>query len=362
MKTVVLLGAGKIGRMVAEMLGKQGRPDYKLRIGDASSDSAKRLAELIGDTVEDARKIDFTNAAALDQLMAGADAVISCAPYYCNPLIAERAAHGKLHYFDLTEDVRVTDQVVKIARDADTAFIPQCGLAPGFITIVAVHLLKPLVDVSKLRLRVGALPRFPGNMLKYNLSWSTEGLINEYCQPCEVVIDHELRSVQPLENLEELTIDGVRYEAFNTSGGLGTLADSLKGKVRNVNYKSLRYPGHNYLLKFLLDDLRMRDRQDVLAEIFEECLPITFKDQIVIYASAIGTYRGRLTEDVYARTIYHQKIDGQNWSGIQITTAAGVCGVIDLLFKGKLPNKGLVRMEDVEYDDFITNRFGKHYA
>ncbi len=358
MKTIVLFGAGKIGRMVASMLASSG--DYRLRIGDAIEAAVERMATAYPEARAEA--IDFGQAADLDRLMAGADAAISCAPFHCNPLIAERARAGGLHYLDLTEDVEVTSQVMDLAKDADTAFIPQCGLAPGFITIVAKHLLGEMKDVTDLRMRVGALPRYPDNRLKYNLTWSTEGLINEYCQPCEVILDHEVREVQPLENIEELIIDGARYEAFNTSGGLGTLAQTLKGKVRNVSYKSIRYPGHNHLIKFLLEDLRMKDRLDALREIFDDCLPTTFRDQIVIFVGATGHYRGRLTTNVYARTIYHQQIDDQNWSGIQITTAAGICAVLDLLLAGDLPQKGFIRQEQVDYDRFIANRFGRYYA
>ena len=364
MNTIVLLGAGKIGRMVAYMLGKLGNGDYSLRVGDASQAGLDALGELIGDAAPVREVIDFGDANALDSLMRGADAVISCAPFHCNPTIAERALHNELHYLDLTEDVEVTDQVAAIAErpDCKTAFVPQCGLAPGFITIVAMHLMKPMSEVTDLRLRVGALPRYPANMLKYNLTWSTEGLINEYCRPCEVVRNHELTTVQPLENLEEIIVDGVEYEAFNTSGGLGSLAETIKADVRNVDYKSLRFPGHNHLIKFLLNDLRMQDEQKELAEIFDRCLPGTFKDQIVIFVSATGMFRDRLTENVYASTVYHREIDGQNWSGIQITTSAGVCGVLDMLFAGDLPQRGFVRMEDVDYDKFITNRYGQFYA
>ena len=91
-------------------------------------------------------------------------------------------------------------------------------------------------------------------------------------------------------------------------------------------------------------------------------LPTTYKDQIVIFVTAIGQQAGRLTENVFARTVYHQEIDGENWSGIQITTAAGVCGVVDLLFEGALPQSGFVRMEDINYHDFLKNRFGAYYA
>jgi saccharopine dehydrogenase-like NADP-dependent oxidoreductase len=358
MKKIVVLGAGKIGRMVAHFLGHCG--DYQLRIGDVAADAVKLATGQVKNS--EGRAVDFSSASDLDQLMAGADAVISCAPFHCNPLIATRAKAKGLHYLDLTEDVEVTKEVMELAKDAGTAFIPQCGLAPGFITITAVHLIKDMTDVTDLRMRVGALPRYPSNMLKYNLTWSTEGLINEYCQPCELIEHGQLRTVPPLEGLETITIDGVEYEAFNTSGGLGTLAQTLQGKVANVDYKSLRYPGHNYLVRFLLHDLQMRDNQEMLARIFERCLPTTFQDQIVIFVSATGTYHGRLTERTYARTVHHQEIDGQNWSGIQITTAAGVCAVLDLLLQGRLPNRGFVRQEQVDYRDFVANRFGRYYA
>ncbi len=358
MKAIALIGAGKIGRMVAHFLGGCG--DYTIRVVDGS----QTAIDLICSRAENCtgKVSDFTSASALDEVMQGTDAVISCAPYHCNPLIAERAKANKVHYFDLTEDVKVTDKVLALAEGATTAFAPQCGLAPGFITIVAKHLVQPMTKVTDLRLRVGALPRYPDNRLKYNLTWSTEGLINEYCQPCEVVLDGKLTTVQPLENLEDITLDGVRYEAFNTSGGLGSLAETLKEHVRNVSYKSIRYPGHNYLLKFLLEDMRMKDAPEALAAMWDRTLPATFNDQIVIFVTAIGEFADRLTENVFARTIYHQEIDGENWSGIQITTAAGVCAVVDLLFQHKLPQQGFVKMEDVDYRDFITNRFGRYYA
>ncbi len=358
MKRIVLLGAGKIGRMVAHLLGNCG--DYALRVGDSAADAVTRLTEAVPNTEGGA--IDFTSEKDLDAVMKGATAVISCAPFHCNPTIAARAKANGLHYLDLTEDVEVTREVTELARDAKTAFIPQCGLAPGFITITAVHLIRDMTEVSDLRMRVGALPRYPSNMLKYNLTWSTEGLINEYCQPCEVISNGELATVKPLEGLEEIALDGIEYEAFNTSGGLGTLAQTLLGKVRNVDYKSLRYPGHNYLMRFLMADLQMRDNPDMLARIFERCLPTTFQDQVVIFVSATGMYRGRLTERTYARTVLHQVIDGHNWSGIQITTAAGVCGVLDLLMSGRLPTAGFVRQEQVDYREFIANRFGRYYA
>ncbi len=358
MHQIAIIGAGKIGRMTTHMLATCG--DYQVRVADsvaASIDHLKKNYPAI-----DGRVFDFHDATSLDSLLKGCTAVISCAPFHCNPLIAERARAHKVHYLDLTEDVAVTKRVLELSHGAETAFIPQCGLAPGFITIVATHLIAPMTEVTDLRLRVGALPRFPDNQLRYNLTWSTEGLINEYCNPCESLVDGRITAVPAMEHCESIVIDGVEYEAFNTSGGLGTLADTLKGRVRNVNYKTIRFPGHNRLMRFLLDDLHMRDHREELGRIFERALPTTYQDQIVIFVSATGQYRGRLTERTYAKTIFHKVMDNENWSGIQITTAAGGCAVLDLLLQGKIPTRGFVRMEQVSYDDFIANRFGKHYA
>ncbi|MCY2956610.1 MAG: saccharopine dehydrogenase NADP-binding domain-containing protein [Planctomycetota bacterium] len=358
MKTVAILGAGKIGKMVCHLL--QGCDDYSVRVGDAFAGSVSAIGKAYPKV--QASVVDFDNAASLDAILKGAYAVVSCAPYHCNPLIAERAKAASAHYFDLTEDVNVTHKVVQLASGSKSAFVPQCGLAPGFITMVATHLMRQLDTVRDLRLRVGALPRFPSNQLQYNLTWSTEGLINEYCNPCEAVDNGKQVLVPPLEQLERLTIEGVEYEAFNTSGGLGTLAKSLSGKVNNLNYKTIRYPGHCELLKFLLHDLLMRHHKDELVKIFDRAIPATQNDQIVIFVCAIGEQNGKLTELTYAKTVRDQQIDGKHWTGIQVTTAAGITGVLDMMATGKLPTSGLVKMEDVNYEAFLQNRFGKYFA
>src|SRR5213079_3198697 len=135
-------------------------------------------------------------------------------------------------YFDLTEDVATSDAVAEIAECAAEGqiFMPQCGLAPGFISIVANDLVDWFERIETVKMRVGALPQFPTGELKYNLTWSTDGLINEYCNPCEAIIDGDLRESLALEEIEAFSLDGVAYEAFNTSGGLGTLCETLSGR------------------------------------------------------------------------------------------------------------------------------------
>ena len=359
MKTIAILGAGKIGRMVAHLLGSCG--DYRVRVSDLSAEHAKSATAHLKDA--EAATVDFADAKSIDGAVKGADAVISCAPFACNARIADSAKAHRAHYFDLTEDVKVTEYTSQLARGADTAFVPQCGLAPGFITIAANHLIAGMDPIHEVRLRVGALPRFPSNRLKYNLTWSTDGLVNEYLNPCNALVDGEEVKLPPLENVERLMIDGIEYEAFNTSGGLGSFGTTLKARnARNANYKTMRFPGHAELIKLLAYDLRLAEKRELWKQLFDDAIPTTAQDQVVIYVSAVGDVAGVRTERTYANTILHRELDGRPWTAIQITTAAGVTAVADLLLQGKLPQKGLVRQEQVSFTDFIANRFGRLYA
>jgi saccharopine dehydrogenase-like NADP-dependent oxidoreductase len=287
--------------------------------------------------------------------------VISALPFFLNPGVAEACAEAGVHYFDLTEDVATTRAVRKVASGSKTAFVPQCGLAPGFISIVGHHLATKFDSLRQVHMRVGALPQFPANALKYNLTWSTDGLINEYCNPCEAIHDSRAVELMPLEGLEHFSLDGIDYECFNTSGGLGTLVETLDGKVESLNYKTVRYPGHCAVMKMLLEDLRLRERRHLLKDIMEQSLPITHQDVVLIFVTATGMREGRLTQESYAKKIYAKEIRGHLMSAIQITTAAGICAMVDLMFDGQLPQQGFVRQEMCDLAPFLKNRFGKHY-
>ncbi len=255
-----------------------------------------------------------------------------------------------------------TRRVTQLAADAACAFIPQCGLAPGFITIVAHDLARRFDTLQDVRMRVGALPQFPSNALNYNLTWSTDGVINEYCEPCEAIVDGCRRETAPLEECEEFSLDGVTYEAFNTSGGLGTLCETLAGKVRNLNYRTIRYPGHAAIMKALLNDLGLRHRRPVLKDILENALPTTLQDVVIVFVTVSGWRGGRLVQETYAHKVYAAPVAGRMRSAIQITTASGVCAVLDMLARGELPQVGLIRQEDIALPAFLANRFGRYYA
>lgn len=356
---ILLLGAGKIGRAITRFLSGSG--DYDLTVADYSQDALDKIAVGFDGPTQ---QVDATNAEQLKEVMADKRIVISALSYSFNPLIAEVALGTGTSYFDLTEDVETTRKVRAVSERAgeNQIFMPQCGLAPGFISIVANHLTKGFDSLETVRMRVGALPQFPSNALKYNLTWSTDGLINEYCNPCEAIHEGELIDVLPLEGLEHFSMDGVRYEAFNTSGGLGTLCESLNGKVRELNYRTVRYMGHRDIAALLVNELRLSQRRDLLKDILEASIPVTYQDVVITFTTVSGMRNGQLAQQTDARKIYHQDIDGEHWSAIQITTAGGICAVVDLFVDGKLPSSGFVRQEDVTFEDFIENRFGSYYA
>jgi saccharopine dehydrogenase-like NADP-dependent oxidoreductase len=357
MKKIVVVGAGKIGSTIAALLGAS--QDYAVTVVDASQAA---LASIKAGPGVQAKVLDVTDPVALRAALEGQFAVLSAAPFHLTTSIAEAAVAAGVHYLDLTEDVASTRRVRELADTARSALIPQCGLAPGFVSIVAADLCRRFDSLHSVRMRVGALPQFPSNALNYNLTWSTDGVINEYCEPCEAIVEGVLRQVPPLAEHEEFSLDGVTYEAFNTSGGLGTLCETLQGKVTNLNYKTIRYPGHAAIMKALLNDLRLRDRRGVLKDILENALPTTMQDVVIVFVTVSGQREGRLMQETYAHKVYSHVVGGVLRSAIQITTAAGICTVLDLLANGRLPAQGFVRQEDIALGDFLGNRFGNAYA
>jgi len=359
MHEILLLGAGKIGRSIAKLLGHSG--DYRVLVGDVDEHALVRLVGIPNVTT---RRVDVTDDGSLRAAMRGRASVLSACSFAVNPGIARAALSEGLSYFDLTEDVATTRAVRELSAKARPGqiFMPQCGLAPGFIAIAGHHLAQPFTRLDEVRLRVGALAQFPTGELKYNLTWSTDGLINEYCNPCEVIHDGRMLEVLPLEGLEHFSLDGIDYEAFNTSGGLGTLWESLAGKVRNLDYKTVRYRGHRDLMAFLVNELRLSSRRELLKDILEHAVPGTVQDVVLVFVTVTGWKDGAFTQVTDARKIYHDVLFGEAWSGIQITTAASLCAVVDLHHAGALPATGFVRQEQVELSAFLANRFGRYYT
>jgi len=360
MHKVIILGSGNIGFTAVLLLLKS--KDYDVTV---VARNKKRLAFVKTALGVKTIKHDLENKKSFHDLLKGFDSVISALPFYLNVSVAKAALKVGLNYFDFTEDVKTTNAIKKIALNAkkNQVFIPQCGLAPGFISILAYSLYKKFDEVKSVKMRVGALPKNPSNKILYNLTWSTDGLINEYSNECFAIKNQELVTIQPLEGLEKFSLDGLEYEAFNTSGGLGTLCETLKDKVVELNYKTIRYKGHREYMDFLINDLYLgkKKRRAILKEILEYAIPTTKQDVVLIFCSVIGIKNGKLQQITDVRKIYNDTLEGHELSSIQITTASGLCAVLDLVVNKKLKKSGFIKQEEINISDFFNNRFGKAY-
>ena len=352
-QNILILGAGKIGSTIADMAAE---------LHEATVTLADMQPPPGGDPQIRPLQLDIKDDAALTRALQQHSVVINALPFFCAERVARAAARQGVHYFDLTEDVAAMRAIQDMAAQARSVLMPQCGLAPGLIGMLGGHLAQQFDELFDLQLRVGALTRHATNALRYHFTWSVDGVINEYCKPCNTIVNGQPMLVPPLEGVEALILDGENFEAFNTSGGLGTLCETLEGKVRTLNYRTIRYPGHAAIMKALLNDLRLRDRRDVLKDILENAVPSTTQDVVIIFVTVAGWREGRLVQETYARKIYSAMIGGQVRSAIQITTASSLAAMLDLLAQGKLPQRGFLRQEDVKLAEFLGNRFGAVYA
>lgn len=359
MHNICLFGAGKIGEAITALFSLSGR--YKIKVCDIDE---RRASEVAGAWKNaEAAKLDLSSGASMENLLKGSDAVLSALPFHCNIPVAEAAVKCGVNYFDLTEDVSVTKAVQKLAASAKTVLMPQCGLAPGFISIAAFDLARGFDSIESIKMRVGALPLYPSNSLKYSLTWSTDGLINEYGNLCDAIIEGKRIQVLPLEGYEKFSLDGVEYEAFNTSGGLGTLADQFEGKVKELTYKTCRYPGHRDLVAFLMNELKLNHDRETLKRIFENSIPGTTQDKCLIFVEVRGLSKGKLSQKTYANNVHNREVGGKHLTAIQLTTAAGICAPVDLFLTGELGKKsGFIRSEEIPLNLFLKNEFGRHYA
>jgi saccharopine dehydrogenase-like NADP-dependent oxidoreductase len=353
-KKVAVVGAGKIGELIVALLSQR----YDVYVFDQDLKRAK----LTAGRAAHAAQVNAHNEASLVRLLKGKDLVINSCPHFMNLPIARAAYKAGASYLDLSEDVKTGKEIQKLAKRTGGYFVPRCGVAPGFIQIIASHMMRSYEEVERASLRVGALPENPTNALKYNLTWSTDGLINEYGNPCEAIENGTYKLLQPLEGYERLVIDGVEFEAFNTSGGLGTLAHSRNGKIKNLTYKTLRYLGHRDLMQFLLFDLKLNEYRAILKQVLESAVPTTNQDMVVVLCCVEGKRNGILTQQTYTKTVRHGDLFGKHWSAIQIITASSAASVADLVLTERLPHRGYVRQEEIDFGAFCATPFGKVFS
>lgn len=347
---VAVFGLGKVGELVAVMLGESG---FKV----VGYDAAPRT-----DLDFEVKPLDVQDAAGLTESLRGVDAVVSCLPYHLNIDVAEAAYAAGTHYFDLTEDVPTTNRVIELAGDSPrSVFAPQCGLAPGLIGIIGASIAKTFDEVRSIELKVGALPQNPTGLLGYAINWSPEGVVNEYLNDCEVLRQGHRQMVPAMTEKERVFIGGIELEAALTSGGLGTMCETYEGNVHRLDYKTMRYPGHFDQMHFLFDELNLRDQRELVGRMLVDAKPPVNDDVVYIHAAVEGVKAGSPFRENHVRAYKPINISGRVWRAISWTTAASAVSVVELVADGVLKDSGFIRQEDITLDALFSTQAGRHF-
>ena len=348
MENILVLGMGKVGSLVGLLLSK----NFKVKTID------QKLPHYDYDFPFECIQADVTDLIWMKKEMAKYHAVVSALPYFLNKNIA-KLAHGLgIHYFDLTEDVPTTKFIQGLQKTAKKILAPQCGLAPGFIGIVGRDLCDSFDRLRDIELRVGALPRFPNGQLAYSFTWSPYGVINEYLNDAEAILNGKRKLVPSLQGFEHINIEGQEFEAFTTSCGLGTLCETYEGKVDTLNYKTIRYPGHGKLMRFLIYELILKNDTKQLEQILSNAKPPVEEDVVYVYAIVEGWHNETLSRKEYYKAFYPIEIEGRKWRAISWTTAASIVAVIELVAAKELAQKGFLKQEEIPFNKFLKTPTG----
>ncbi|MBI3962865.1 MAG: saccharopine dehydrogenase NADP-binding domain-containing protein [Deinococcus sp.] len=353
-RTPLVVGMGRVGSLIALLLS-----DLGMQVAGVDMHRGPSIPDNVEFT-----HADVTDPHTLARLCQGRDAVIACLPYPLILGVAQVAHAAGLHYFDLTEDVATTQAIRTLAASAGAVMIPQNGLAPGFIGMLGAYLAQQFDPgtLRQLKLRVGALPQHPTGQLGYAVNWSPEGLLRSYTTLCDVLVRGQRHQVPALSDPEILRIGGVTYEAFTTSGGLGTMAETYEGSVETLDYKSLRYPGHLAAMHRLLEELRFQEAPGELVQRIRLALPPDEADWVLVHASAQGHKHGALQTQALVLEYRPIAIGQRPWTAIAWTTAASLVAVVALVRRGTLPQQGFVKQEDIPLRAWLKTTAGRLFA
>jgi lysine 6-dehydrogenase len=251
---MLVLGAGLQGSACAYDLLQDAAVEQVL-LGDVSFD---QLPGFLDRYRADPRlrlvQLDARDADAVRAVMQGASACMNALPYYFNLPMAALAVEAGAHYCDLggnTAIVREQLQLDALARDRGVSVIPDCGLAPGMVNILAEAGIQALDEVDSVRIRVGGLPQRPEPPLNYQIVYSLHGVLDYYTTPSWVLRHGQPTQVDALSEVEPVDFEPPvgTLEAFHTAGGLSTMADRYGGRIPTMEYKTLRYPGHAHIMR-----------------------------------------------------------------------------------------------------------------
>ncbi len=360
MDKIFIAGAGGIGRAAALLILDAQNWDCEVVIGDVSETQLEEAATWIQKGIGKKDEVgifhmpDVNDIAAYEELLSDFDVLLDCLPGKMAPAMARLCLEYGLHYANLTEYVNETQEIEKIAADAESGFILQTGLAPGYVNLLALHLIELFRKrygngkLDRLSMRVGALTQYTESPHFYGFTWSSIGVATEYIKDSEAVRNHEIVRLPSLSEPETLIINGKHYEADLTSGGAADLPQALKEEIRQIDYKTIRYPGHyDWVKSWLKNDNNSESKIERFEKYLIANVPLVEDDVIVIYASISGIdEQGHLRSIQHAQHIYPMVFGAITMRAIQICTAAPLVECARLLLSGEY--QGVIHQSQID--------------
>lgn len=368
-KTIFIAGSGGIGEAAALLLREWSKFDVKLILGDVNEANLASAKDFVTGGSKKKGKVETVlmtpdgHNDAMTAAFNSSDVLLDCSPGSQAPRMAQFAFDFKMHYANLTEYVAETEKIMKLAKKAETGFVLQTGLAPGYINVLAMSLYREFVDkyenekVERIGMKVGALTAHAHAPHYYGFTWSPIGVATEYVKNSRVIRKYKITEKPALSARERIIIGARTYEADLTSGGAADLPDFFAGKAKELDYKTLRYVGHYDWVDSLVKKLpKDRSLPKKLEAVMLEKVPSVEDDLVLVHASVDGFDAGgrrRMVEKAYF--IEPLELNGRHLRAIQTTTAAPLCESATMLLTGK--HKGVILQSQIEPGEFLSGSF-----
>jgi lysine 6-dehydrogenase len=365
---ILVLGAGRMGYGAVYDLVHNSPDVESVTVADFHLDKAEAVAIGVGTSKVDARHIDTSDHAASLELMHGHDSVISCVNYWYNESLSRSAIAAKANFCDLGGNNYVVDEQLAMDADAKAAginIIPDCGLAPGMVSVLAMHGAAKFDKIEEIHIRVGGLPQRPQPPLNYQLVFSVEGLINEYIEVARVIRDGHVTEVESMTEIEPLEFEGFpQLEAFQTSGGTSTLPDTFLGKIRELDYKTIRYAGHCEKFRTMIDlglcsseeilvDFQKVTPRKVFGKLLQDHLPADGPDYVLVRLDFVGNKGGDQKKLRY--DIVDKLDESTGLSAMMRTTAFPASIIAQMMARGDVLTRGATPQEKaIDPDKFVA--------
>lgn len=373
-KKIFIAGSGGIGEAAALLIREWCEFETEIFLGDVAEENLRRGKDFVtmnspkDSRVETVLMAKEGSNEAMNAAFDVCDVLLDCSPGSQAPRMARFALDFKMHYANLTEYVAETDEITNFASRAETGFILQTGLAPGFINVLAMSLYRKFVDefqnekVEKIGMKVGALTAHAHAPHFYGFTWSPIGVATEYVKNARVIRKYQITEMPALSERETIVIGGRTYEADLTSGGAADLPEFFTGKAKSLDYKTLRHVGHYEWVQRAIhefpNDAELPDK--VLAKFLNE-IPAVEDDFVLVHASVDG-FDVNGTRRMLEKAFFVEPtlINGNHLRAIQTTTAAPLCEAAMMLLAGRY--KGVVLQSRIEPQEFLSGNFvGKIY-